>query len=1485
MRRRPRRRRIGLTTSEDTVRFTINVSDPGSPTPTPVSVDAEPTVPVGHLAAELAKGRGLAMDTALFLGTSRIDSWQTVADAGLRDGVSVGLGTTSAGGQDPVGVTEVRVVAGSGAGTIYRLLVGEYEIGSWPGCRLPVPPPAPAIAARVTAAADGSIAVHAVAEGVILGGEALEPGGEPGWWLQGKQLSVGGTVLEIAPLSRPVASITVSDDGISRDFNRPPRFVPPRAPMRFRLPQPPGKAPQAPVSLVTILLVPVITSIVSVLISGNWKLIFLGLLSPLGALLTRTGSRRRGLQEFEQRVSEYDEATTRINADVAQALLTEQLSLRLAHPDPAALQATAVTPSDRLWERRWRDPDFLELRVGTGSIPSPIQVEDPSLDENRRTNTPPLTEVPATVPVRQAGVVGVVGSVGHATWLVAEAAVLHSPTDLRIVVLTGAPTAQSEMAWGWCRWLPHVQPQGELTSALIGNSTASTARRIAELTAVITNRSMAKASASDSVVQGPDVLVILDGARNLRALPGVITLLRDGPSVGVYTVCVDTDVRLLPEECRALVLTEGSTLRLRLADRPDIEDLRPDLPPPSWYDHVARGIAALRVGGDAEDSALPNSARLLDLLGLEPPAPDAIRAIWVDRPRSTKALLGAGLDGDFSVDLVRDGPHALIAGTTGSGKSELLQTLVATLAVVNRPDEMTFVLVDYKGGSAFAECADLPHTVGLVTDLDTHLVERALVSLGAELRRREHQLAAAGAKDIDDYTDRRRRDPSLKPLPRLVIVVDEFASMIRELPDFVPGLVNIAQRGRSLGIHLVLATQRPSGAVTADIRANTNLRIALRTTDTGESRDIIDAPDAGELSTRTPGRAYARLSASALLPFQSGRIGGRRPGAAGVSSRPAVVRLTEVGWPEIGEPPSYDSGGGRVRAEEIDVLTDIAVLVTAISTAARDAGIPKQPSPSLPPLPETLALRPQSPTHDDEAALPSVAWGLVDVPMQQAQVPLTFDLDRSGHLHIAGASRSGRSQALRTLSVALASAHSSADLHIYGIDCGNGALRVLSDLPHCGAVVDHRSPERLGRLLDRLGDELRNRQRLLGAQGVADLAELRARSAPADRPAHIVVFVDRFEVYDRDFATFDNGSYLDRFLGILRDGASVGIHMVLAGDRVLGSSRYASTTEDKLVLRLNDAADWSMLGIRVKDVPDGMPPGRALRPSDGVEVQIAVLPTGATPPDTSGSGQATAVTAIGTELTRRDAAVPMRMRPYRLLALPDEIDYPAAAAAAGSRPGPMWALVGVGGDDVTGLGTDLAQTSTFMIAGAPRSGRSTALLTMALSLLEGGSGLLVLAPRRSPLRDLAGLPGVAAVVTEQDMPASEFREVLGRVTEPSGIVLMDDAELLLQAEIAGDLAALARGAAGEGWGMIAAGNADALSSAIGGWAAQIRRNRTGLIIAPQSITDGDAIGVRLSRGIVGQQPRPGRAYLHLGDNQLLAVQVPHTTVQSFNGNH
>ncbi|GGK76291.1 FtsK/SpoIIIE domain-containing protein [Mangrovihabitans endophyticus] len=1447
------------------MRLNVSLMSDASPAEDLLVVEAEPGASVGAFTAELAAAVGRNPGT-LFHGVTPLDPQLSLAEARIGAGAELGLNRPGRQPAGRAGAVEVRVVGGTGAGRIVLLPPGEYEVGSAPTCRVRLNGDVPPVAVRLLVTADRTVEVTSVST-VEIDGTPLDGVAD---WPAGRQLAIGGTLLELATGVPTRAPLTRAPDGFTWEFNRPPRFFPQIPGGQFRLPTEPTKPEKSSIPLATLLLTPAIGALVGILATGSWKFVFLALASPAAALFTQFGSKRRRQQSFGEQKQAYEEKLARVRADIDEAVLDEQRARRYAYPDPALTGRIAALPGERLWERRRRDDDFLALRVGTSSVPSAVRVEDPSRDEHRRIIVPELGQVPVAVNVRDSGVVGVAGERLDllAPWLVAQAAVLHSPDDLRLCVLT---QSGSESRWSWLRWLPHVRADTTDAYALIGTSAESVSRRIAEL-----NRVIAARSGGDGQDEGrrgapagePDILVVFDGARRLRSLPGAVTLLRDGPAVGVHVLCLEHEERLLPEECRAVVVSDGSGVSVLTATTSRIAGIRADEPDPGWYERVARGLAPLGAAGDGDETVLPQSARLLDVLDLEPPTPDRIEAGWAIRPRSTEAVLGAGLDGQFAIDLVRDGPHALIAGTTGAGKSELLQTLVATLAVANRPDEMTFVLVDYKGGSAFAECADLPHTVGMVTDLDTHLVERALTSLGAELRRREHVLAQAGASDIVRYQERRARDASMPPMPRLVLVIDEFASMVRELPDFVTGLVNIAQRGRSLGIHLVLATQRPSGAVTADIRANTNLRIALRTTDQAESRDIIDAPDAGELSPRTPGRAYARLGYAALLPFQAGRIGGKRP-VVGERADEIRIEVTEVDWRRLGEPiparrPSRSATDGPAD-------TDLRELVTAIVAATDRLGVPRQPSPWLAPLAEVTQfgeLR-QPPGGTVPGDLGPVAYGVVDLPATQSREPLLFDVDHTGHAFFVGSGRSGRSQALRTLVAALAARHSSADLHLYAIDCGNGALLPLAGLPHCGAVVDRLQTERLDRMLTWFNAELTRRQSMFGEQGVADLAEQR-RGAPAHgRLPHLMLLVDRFEVFERDFATYDNGSYLERLVRLLRDGAGVGLHVVLAGDKVLGSGRFAGATEEKLVLRLNDRSDYSLLGLNIKDVPPDQAPGRAIRLADHAEAQIAVLG-----PDISGQGQAAALTEGARQITARDAGVPDHARPRRFAALPDLISYTEARRMVPADGRPLTAFVGVGGDEVVPLGPDFADIPTFAIGGPPRSGRSTALLTVARSLLERGTGLLVVAPRRSPLRDLAGQPGVSAVVEDAGVAAIDFRKMLQSIPEETGAVVIDDAELLAQSDIDGDLNTLARGAAGNGWGLAVAGNAEAMSLGLAGWLTQLKRNRSGLLIAPQSITDGELIGMRIPRGIVGQAAQPGRAYLHLGDGMLTAVQVP-----------
>ena len=453
-----------------------------------------------------------------------------------------------------------------------------------------------------------------------------------------------------------------------------------------------------------------------------------------------------------------------------------------------------------------------------------------------------------------------------------------------------------------------------------------------------------------------DIMVVFDGSRKLRSLPGVIQVLREGPPVGVYAVCLDADERLLPAECQAVAVVEPDGLRVQQMMAATIREVRPDHVSPGWCARLARAMAPIRDVSDNDDAAgLPDSSRLLDVLRLEPPTAEAIAARWRGAAGPRSPMVGESYDGPFGIDVRKDGPHGLIAGTTGSGKSELLQTIVASLAVANRPDEMTFVLVDYKGGSAFKDCVQLPHTVGMVTDLDTHQVERALVSLSAELTRREHILAAAGAKDIEDYqmlVDTAAR-AGAEPLPRLLIVIDEFASMVRDLPDFVTGLVNIAQRGRSLGIHL---HPRHPAALRGGVRGHPGQHQPA-------DRPAGHRPRRERRRDRRAGRgAHLQVHAGARLrPARarladpvSGRAGRRAPAGgrrrrsgAGHGWRRSTGR--GLGRPEPARPAA------RQRAEE--EITDLKVLVEQISGAVRGLRIPAPAQPLAARAPGVRAAR------------------------------------------------------------------------------------------------------------------------------------------------------------------------------------------------------------------------------------------------------------------------------------------------------------------------------------------------------------------------------------------------------------------------------------------------------------------------------------------------------------------------------------------------
>ncbi|MDT0306360.1 FtsK/SpoIIIE domain-containing protein [Streptomyces sp. DSM 44917] len=1519
------------------MRLTLTVVDPVGGLSADAVIDAAPETQIGDLTPELAGVVGSRVaspaaasgqwgaeapgGTPLFVAGEYVDPATTLAESPLREGAVVSLHNASGCWPgEPSGVVELRVVGGPAAGAVHRLGPGKVEIGGGEQVHIRVSDPTlPPHAMTLRVAPDGSCKVTCYSqEQPRLDGEPFaHTEGDRADWKLGKQLAMGDSLFELTPYFPPDAALKVSEDGAGLDYNRPPRLLPPERQTKFTLPRPPGERERRPLPWLMAIL-PVVGAVAMASLTGRWIFLMMAFMSPIMMLSNYFMDKKRGRISHAQKVAEYGERKARIEKDARDALIAERFARRHAAPDPATVLNQATGPRTRLWERRRTDDDHLLIRVGTHELDSEVVLNDPEQDEHKRQVAWKIADAPVTLPLRTLGVVGFAGpgdsSRALGRWAVSQLAVLHSHVDVQFYVLTDG---SGQYSWNWTRWLPHCRPGPEHeVNALIGTDAETVGARIAELTQLLDARQKAakQTRAAATSFKDPDIVVVFDGSRRMRSLPGVIRLLREGPAVSIFALCIDDEERFLPGECQAVVIAEpnpdraahgggpsrnpgyatgfhtflavpgggpgaspGGPAPAQLADRLRVEQtgawrirgVRPDWVPPEWCELLSRSLSPIRdISGESEDAALPSSSRLLDVIEMEPPTAGAVAARWRLGGQSTEAVIGESYDGAFAIDIRRDGPHGLIAGTTGSGKSELLQTIVASLAVANSPDNMTFVLVDYKGGSAFKDCVQLPHTVGMVTDLDNHLVERALASLGAELTRREHILAGVGAKDIEDYQDLVRRNPGrLAQLPRLLIVIDEFASMVRELPDFVKGLVNIAQRGRSLGIHLLLATQRPSGVVSPEIRANTNLRIALRVTDASESSDVIDAPDAGQIAKSTPGRAYVRLGASSLVPFQSGRVGGRRPGAVDpMAARPWTGRLE---WNDLGRGLLKRPPGAKSEEEEI---TDLKVLVDAIIEADQQLGYPKQHSPWLPALGEKVLLRDlEHPAPLGQ--LPAAPYGVEDLPDQQARRSLAIDFKTFGHMIVGGSPRSGRSQLLRTMAGSLAWIHSAADVHLYGIDCGNGALNALTKLPNCGAVVNRNQPERVRRLIKRLRGELDRRQEILATDALADIGEQRAAAEPEKRLPHIVVLLDRWEGWVSTLGEIDHGALTDELYVLFREGASVGIHMVVVGDRTVLSGRIATLTEDKYTLRLNDRGDYSHIGMPARKVPEEIVDGRMFRNQALTEIQVAVLAE-----ELSGQAQAAALTAIGDWATQRDDRLPRARRPFRVDVLPSRLTFEEAwkmrdPDAAASR---LWGLVGVGGDELLGYGPDLGQgTPAFIVAGPAKSGRSTVLTMLAKSYLKQGVRVAVAAPRPSPLRELAGQEGVVAVYTGSDLTADEVKQAVATSSRENPVVfIVDDGEDLRRAGGGEELKGIVTQGLELGRSLILGGDEGEICNGFTGWQVDAKKCRRGVLLSPSTHRVGELIGAKLPRSAAAEQPTPGRGILHLGDGTPFQVTTP-----------
>ncbi|MFG2040873.1 FtsK/SpoIIIE domain-containing protein [Dactylosporangium sp. NPDC048998] len=817
--------------------------------------------------------------------------------------------------------------------------------------------------------------------------------------------------------------------------------------------------------------------------------------------------RRRGADP----AAEFTAAMDRAEADAAIKHRAVVHARRAEAPSVAHLARAADRQEKPA--RRPDDRDFLTLRVATADQPSRLRFEqaattgdfDPAHTGRigalrRRYAIDP--DVPVEADLRSLGALGATGPAEERravlrSWVV-QLATLAGPNDLALVVLTTPDEAEH---WTWTGWLPHTRT---LTAAFAPGARTVAAqeddrrRVLALVEALLRQRRLGRHAIAEQFT--PHVVVVLPDPDSVP-WAALARLVEDGPRGGISLLTCAGSAQALPA---GVVALDGEGIGAAIADR------------------VAHALAATR---DAAGGAAPRIAPLGEVLNLGgEPAPSAIVKRWVPstRDRGLAAPIGLGGTGPVVVDLRRDGPNGIIAGAAGSGRSWLLRSYLTALAATYPANRLTFVLVD-TGGATFAECADLPHTVGVFTGDDAYQARRVLISLGAEVRRREAVLRRHGVKDIAEME---RRHAAAAPANLLIVVAELTATPA----DFVTGLRDLARRGRPAGVHLLLSTAHPDGALDDDLRAEAPLRIALRVEEEQDSLEVLERPDAAHLSPLLPGRAFVRVGAADPEAVQIAYGGASSP--TDRSAGPTIVTewrfesgLHTPASPTVSAlvattdatPDAAEPGGAALARRDDGEATDLRRLVAAITAAHREARVPDQPRAWQPPLRVTydisdIADFAGSPAHSGRDADPgaralgaraafAAPIGMVDLPSSQAVHVWPLDLDELGHLLVYGPTGAGKSTLLDTIAASFGRLFDGAALRVYRVDA--------TDVPAASA--------------------------LLGTIGelVAERAAL-----DEDHGARVLVLVDGHDPLLNDALT-----------AVAAGGKAVGVHLVLATEQ------------------------------------------------------------------------------------------------------------------------------------------------------------------------------------------------------------------------------------------------------------------------------------------------------------------------------------------------
>ncbi len=1101
-------------------------------------------------------------------------------------------------------------------------------------------------------------------------------------------------------------------------------------------------------------------------------------LSMVGMGLMMTGRNSQGSDSTPTDRRDYLRYLTATREEVRSAIDRQRRAVNWQHPAPGRLYRIAGT--DRMWERRVDDDDFCRLRVGLGSQRLAITLTPPrtrpiedleplSAISLRRFIEAHQTvgDLPISVALRRFSKVLLRGD-GDAIdamvrSMLCQLATLHSPSEVRIVVCA---TDERQETWSWLKWLPHAHHPTDVDGAGRARLFYESMDEV-EVLLGLTGGVERPPFRPDLVLEEGALatVVVLDGVPVASG-----SRLSAAGLAGVSVIDVGGTFR--PESPDGVVSLEVTPDALRRYRNDELQHLgRPDSLREFQAAQLAKRIAGFEpsaTGEQVDDSPLQQDLELPDLLGID----DVTRFDPAETQRHVvtgshlEVPLGVRGNGTPLALNLREGalggagPHGMLVGATGSGKSELLRTLLLSLAATHSPDILNLVLVDFKGGATFQGCEDLPHTSAVITNLadELTLVDRMQDAIHGELIRRQEELRRTGYASLHDYEQARASGTPLRPMPSLLLIIDEFSELLSAKREFADLFIMVGRLGRSLGVHLLLATQRLDEGRVHELLSHLSYRIGLRMFSSSESRSVLGTTAAYE-EDLSAGNGYLRADnklerfkaayvsaritepasgplrvveiaadpADRVVPFTHTYLAPRRP-----DSRTGVDEIGPA-HSDTGLDPGTDRDGGAIDVSAVDTVYSVMLdRLSGVGSQARRIWLPPldEPSPLSSLLPEPK-VSPAAGLHCGRPlGLLRTPIGVIDNPFEQRYDVLVGDLSGAGgHVAVVGAPQSGKSTLLSTLMVGLSLSHTPRQLQFYCLDFGGGLLGSLRNLPHVGEVATRQDREKVARTVAEVSGLLDRREARFESAGIASIEEYRQRRADGefgDDPFgdDVVLVIDGWETFHADFD--DVEEHVPR---LVSSGLGYGIHVAAATNR-WNEFRpwFRDNAGTRFELRMGDRID-SLIDTRAAGTVPKIP-GRGL--AEGGRHYLTALPRLDQEASTDGLAEAThtLVDEIGRSWAGPSAPMVRRL-PTTIAG--SELPPPEGG---GDKRSDLRLPIGIEGDEMGPAWVDLGANPHLLVVGDAGSGKSNALALVAQAITASAPphvGQIVLADYRRTL--------------------------------------------------------------------------------------------------------------------------------------------------------